>query len=170
MEYFLQLSKKKVALTDNLCCFKEVIFHNPFIGGLSPLSFLKKIGEIKLLSYTFAHPFDYYPNLSGWALISKKERCLIKCRLYDLMYDLCSSFSDFDDLVITSMWRSESNNFKVGGKPDSKHLNGFAIDVRINEASKKLISTDKYEVIRSKNCIHIQRSAEHIINTIIEGK
>ncbi len=123
-----------------------------------------------MLSYTFAYPFDYKPNISGWAVLSKKERCKIRCRLYNLLYDICSSFAHFDDLVITSMWRSKKNNAKVGGKPDSKHLDGFAIDVRINEASRKLISTDKYEVIRSNNCIHIQRSAEYIINKVLEGK
>lgn len=121
-------------------------------------------------SFTFAYPFDYKPNIAGWAVLSKKERCRIKCRLYNLLYDICSSFSDFDDLVITSMWRSERNNKNIGGKPDSKHLEGFAIDVRINEASRRLISTDKYQVIRSNNCIHLQRSAEYIINKVLEGK
>lgn len=87
------------------------------------------------------------------------------------MYDLASTFPEFDDLVITSMWRSVSNNSskKVGGKPNSKHLDGFAIDVKLTSVSKKLKSCGLYEVIMSKNCIHIQRSAEFIKNKVLEG-
>lgn len=123
-----------------------------------------------MLSYTFAYPFDYKANLSGWAMLTKRERCKIKHRLYELLYDLCSTFPDFDDLIITSMWRSPSNNKKVGGKVDSKHLDGFAIDVKLTSVSKKLKTTDKYEVILSNNCIHIQRSAEFIRKKVLEGK
>lgn len=123
-----------------------------------------------MLSYTFMYPFDFQANISGWAILSKKERCKIRHRLYELLYDICSNFPYFDELVITSMWRSQRNNKNVGGKPDSKHLDGFAIDVRINEVSKKLKTTDKYEVIRSKNCIHIQRSAEFIKNKVLKGQ
>ena len=123
-----------------------------------------------MLSYTFQYPFDYKPNLSGWAMLTKKERYKIKHRLYELLYDICSTFPQFDDLIITSMWRSKKNNSQVGGKPDSKHLDGFAIDVRDNEVAKKLKSNHLYEVIRSKNCIHIQRSAEYIRKKVLEGK
>ena len=141
-----------------------------FVPGRNIRHIFFKMGEIKLLSYTFAYPFDYRPNLSGWAVLSKKERIKIKCRLYDLMYDLASSFLEFDNLIITSMWRSKKNNAQVGGKGDSKHLGGFAIDVRDNEVSRKLVSNHLYEVIKSRNCIHIQRSAEYIKSKIMEGK
>ena len=120
-------------------------------------------------SFTFKYPFDYRPNLSGWALLTKKERCRIKHRLYELMYDLASTFPDFDDLVITSMWRSPSNNKRVGGVANSKHLDGFAIDVKLTEVSKKLKSCKLYEVILSNNCIHIQRSAEFVKNKVLGG-
>lgn len=103
-------------------------------------------------------------------MLTKKERCKIKHRLYELLYDLCSTFPEFEDLIITSMWRSKKNNALVGGKPDSKHLDGFAIDVRDNEVARKLKSNHLYEVIKSKNCIHIQRSAEYIKNKILAGK
>ena len=74
-------------------------------------------------SFTFQYPFDFLPNISGWAMLTKKERCRIKHRLYELMYDLATTFPEFDDLVITSMWRSVTNNSckKVGGKSNSKH-------------------------------------------------
>ena len=122
-----------------------------------------------MYSFTFQYPFDYRPNISGWAMLTKKERCRIKHRLYELLYDLASTFPEFDDLIITSMWRSTSNNKRVGGKGDSKHLSGFAIDVKLTSVSKKLISCDLYEVILSNNCIHIQRSAEFIKNKVLEG-
>ena len=122
-----------------------------------------------MFSYTFQFPFDYRPNLSGWALLTKKERCRIKHRLYELLYDICSEFPDFDDLVITSMWRSKKNNAQIGGKSDSKHLSGFAIDFRINDVSKKLVSNELYEVIKSSNCIHVQRSASYIRNVVLKG-
>lgn len=122
-----------------------------------------------MLSYTFQYPFDYKPNLSGWAVLSKKERCKIKHRLYELLYDLCENFPEFDDLIITSMWRSVANNKNCGGKSDSKHLKGFAIDFKLNAVSKKLISTDKYQVLASNNCVHVQRSAEYVKNTIMLG-
>jgi len=123
-----------------------------------------------MLSYTFMYPFDYRPNLSGWAMLTKRERCRIRHRLYELLYDICSEFPDFDDLVITSMWRSKKNNAQIGGKADSKHLSGFAIDFRINEVSKKLVSNEKYQVIKSRNCFHVQRTSEFIKNKVIEGK
>ena len=129
--------------------------------------FLKE--RFKMQSFTFQHPFDFRPNISGWALLTKKERCRIKHRLYELMYDLATTFSEFDDLVITSMWRSDSNNKKVGGKVNSKHLDGFAIDVRLNAVSKKLKSCGLYEVIMSNNCIHIQRNSEFIKQKVLEG-
>lgn len=122
-----------------------------------------------MLSYTFQYPFDYRPNLSGWAMLTKKERCKIKHRLYELLYDICSTFPEFDDLIITSMWRSASNNKKVGGKVNSKHLDGFAIDVKLTAVSKKLKSCGLYEVIMSNNCLHIQRSVEFIRNKVLEG-
>lgn len=124
-----------------------------------------------MLSFTFQHPFDFQPNISGWAMLTKKERCRIKHRLYELMYDLASTFPEFDDLVITSMWRSVANNSskKVGGKPNSKHLDGFAIDVKLTSVSKKLKSCLLYEVIPSNNCIHIQRSSSFIKNRVLEG-
>ena len=122
-----------------------------------------------MYSFTFQYPFDYRPNISGWAMLTKKERCRIKHRLYELLYDLASTFPEFDDLIITSMWRSEANNKRVGGKSGSTHLGGFAIDVRLNAVSKKLKSCKLYEVILSNNCIHIQRSAEFIRNKVLEG-
>lgn len=120
-------------------------------------------------SFTFQYPFDFQPNIAGWANLTKKERCRIKHRLYELLYDLASTFPEFDDLIITSMWRSERNNKQVGGKVGSTHLGGFAIDVRLNAVSKKLKSCKLYEVIMSNNCIHIQRSAEFIRNKVLEG-
>lgn len=121
-------------------------------------------------SYTFQYPFDFKNNFSGWAVLSKRERCKIKHRLYELLYDIASTFPDFDDLIITSMWRSVSNNKRVGGKVNSKHLDGFAIDVRLNSVSKKLVSNDKYEVIMEKNCVHIQRSAEFVKSKVLKGQ
>lgn len=120
-------------------------------------------------SFTFQHPFDFQPNISGWAMLTKKERCRIKHRLYELLYDICSTFPEFDDLIITSMWRSASNNKKVSGKVNSKHLDGFAIDVKLTSVSKKLKSCLLYEVIMSNNCVHIQRSASFIKNRVLEG-
>lgn len=109
-------------------------------------------------------------NFNGWAMLTKKDRCKIKHRLYSLLYDICSDFPYFDDLIITSMWRSVANNKRIGGKPNSKHLDGFAIDVKLNEVSKKLVSTEKYQVIIEKNCVHIQRSAEYIKSKVLKGQ
>lgn len=120
-------------------------------------------------SFTFQHPFDFRPNISGWAMLSRKERCRIKHRLYELMYDLATTSPEFDDLVITSMWRSPSNNKRVGGVVNSKHLDGFAIDVKLTSVSKKLKSCKLYEVIFESNCVHIQRSAEFIKTKVLEG-
>jgi len=120
--------------------------------------------------FSFQYPFDFLPNFNGWAVLSKKERCKIKHRLYELMYDIASNYEHFDDLIVTSMWRSVSNNKKCGGKPDSKHLQGFAIDFHIDKFSKKLVSNDLYEVIPSPNCVHVQRSADYIRNKILKGK
>lgn len=132
-------------------------------------AFLKS-GEKKLQSYTFQYPFDFIHNFSGWAVLSKKERCRIKHRLYELLYDICSNFPDFDDLIITSMWRSVANNKRVGGKPNSKHLDGFAIDVKLDSVSKKLVSNNLYQVIIESNCVHIQRSEDFIKNKVLKGK
>lgn len=123
-------------------------------------------------SFTFQYPFDFLPNFNGWAVLSKKERCKIKHRLYELMYDIASNFEQFDDLTVTSMWRSEKNNSskQVGGKSDSKHLKGFAIDFRLNAVSKKLVSNHLYEVILSNNCVHVQRSNEYIKNKVLKGQ
>lgn len=121
--------------------------------------------------FSFQYPFDFLPNFNGWAVLSKKERCKIKHRLYALMYDIASNFQEFDDLIVTSMWRSVANNKskKVGGKPDSKHLQGFAIDFHIDKFSKKLVSNELYEVISSSNCIHVQRSGSYINNVVLKG-
>lgn len=121
-------------------------------------------------SFTFMYPFDFRQNFNGWAMLTKKERCRIKHRLYNLMYDLATNFPEFDDLIITSMWRSVANNKRVGGKSNSKHLDGFAIDVKLNSVSEKLVSNDKYEVIIEKNCVHIQRSEDFIKNKVLKGK
>lgn len=139
-----------------------------FQAGIIPAFF--KSGEKKLQSYTFQYPFDFIHNFSGWAVLSKKERCKIKHRLYGLMYDICSNFPEFDDLIITSMWRSVANNKRVGGKLDSKHLDGFAIDFHIDKFSKKLTSNELYEVIPSNNCIHVQRNATYIKNKVLKGR
>ena len=120
-------------------------------------------------SYTFQYPFDFKQNFSGWAVLSKRERCRIKHRLYELLYDIALTFPEFDDLIITSMWRSVANNKRVGGKVGSKHLDGFAIDVRLDSVSKKLVSNRLYEVILSNNCIHIQRSADYIRKKVLKG-
>lgn len=120
--------------------------------------------------FSFQYPFDFLPNFSGWAVLSKKERCKIKHRLYSLMYDIASNSENFDDLIVTSMWRSVANNKKVGGKPNSKHLDGFAIDFHIDKFSKKLTSNELYEVIQSANCIHVQRNATYIKNKVLKGQ
>lgn len=45
--------------------------------------------------------------------------------------------------VITSSWRSEEHNKKVGGSKTSSHLKGIAVDIAAPTSS------DKYEIIKS---------------------
>lgn len=43
---------------------------------------------------------------------------------------------------ITSSWRSEEHNKSVGGKPNSAHLRGLAVDIACDSSSKRLFMLD----------------------------
>jgi hypothetical protein len=69
------------------------------------------------------------------------------------------------DMVITSATRNPMANKAVSGNPDSRHLYGLAIDVRIWELPKPRIFRDElaailkpfgYQVILEKDHIHIE--------------
>ena len=44
--------------------------------------------------------------------------------------------------TITSSWRSEEHNKSVGGKPNSAHLRGLAVDIACDNSSKRLFILD----------------------------
>lgn len=120
-------------------------------------------------SFTLQNPFDYSPNFGGWSLLSNSERSAIKQRLFLLLADLADYVPAlFDGFQITSAFRSLENNLFVGGVVDSKHLNGYAIDVALNAFSNEfyqvycVLGSDKFEVIREKTHYHIQRSKNFI--------
>ena len=41
--------------------------------------------------------------------------------------------------VINSAWRSAEHNEKVGGKPDSSHLKGLAVDIKVTNSRQRFI-------------------------------
>ncbi len=121
-------------------------------------------------SFSFKFPFDYESNLNGWALLTKLERVAYQGRLYSLLFDLCNEVPHlYNDLVLTSMWRSKKNNSIVGGVAESKHLYGYAIDLRFNTASHMLFEIYKsnnlskgIRIIKEKNHYHLERSSYYI--------
>jgi uncharacterized protein YcbK (DUF882 family) len=72
------------------------------------------------------------------------------------------------DMVITSATRNELDNRAAGGRPDSKHLTGLAIDIRIRDMHKPHVVRDMlamelkefgYDVILEKDHMHIEYDA-----------
>ncbi len=41
--------------------------------------------------------------------------------------------------IINSAWRSVEHNEKVGGKPDSSHLKGLAVDIKVTNSRQRFI-------------------------------
>ncbi len=41
--------------------------------------------------------------------------------------------------IINSAWRSPEHNKKVGGKPNSSHLKGLAVDIKIENSRQRFI-------------------------------
>ena len=41
--------------------------------------------------------------------------------------------------IINSAWRSADHNEKVGGKPDSSHLKGLAVDIKVTNSRQRFI-------------------------------
>jgi zinc D-Ala-D-Ala carboxypeptidase len=41
--------------------------------------------------------------------------------------------------TINSAYRSPEQNARVGGKPNSSHLRGLAVDIRVNDSSTRYI-------------------------------
>jgi len=64
--------------------------------------------------------------------------------------DLARSYSDVP-FVITSSWRSKEHNNAVGGKPNSAHTRGLAVDLSARNSS------DRYNIIKSAIMAKIAR-------------
>lgn len=64
--------------------------------------------------------------------------------------DLARSYSDVP-FVITSSWRSKEHNKKVGGKPNSAHTRGLAVDLSARNSS------DRHNIIRAAIMAKIAR-------------
>lgn len=57
----------------------------------------------------------------------------------DALVDFCNINFPGKKILVTSCWRSLANNNREGGKPDSRHLKGQAIDFKIQGISPSIL-------------------------------
>jgi len=49
--------------------------------------------------------------------------------------------------IINSAWRSEEDNKRVGGKPDSSHLKGLAVDIKATNSRQRGLILDALRAV-----------------------
>ncbi|SDO04213.1 Peptidase M15 [Desulfonauticus submarinus] len=73
---------------------------------------------------------------------------------------------------ITSGFRCEKHNREVGGKPDSAHLGGWAVDIRATNSKARykiitaLINCGFTRIGIGKNFIHADKDPEKVQNVV----
>ena len=74
--------------------------------------------------------------------------------------------------IINSAYRSPEQNVRVGGKPNSSHLRGLAVDIRANDSSTRyivlnaLISVGFNRIGIASSFIHVDDDKEKSNNVI----
>jgi uncharacterized protein YcbK (DUF882 family) len=74
--------------------------------------------------------------------------------------------------IINSAYRNADQNARVGGKPNSSHLKGLAVDIRANDSStryivlKALISIGFNRIGVASSFIHVDDDKEKASNVI----
>ena len=74
--------------------------------------------------------------------------------------------------IINSAYRSPEQNARVGGKPNSSHLRGLAVDIRANDSSTRyivlnaLISVGFNRIGVASSFIHVDDDKEKANNVI----
>lgn len=74
--------------------------------------------------------------------------------------------------IINSAYRSPEQNARVGGKPNSSHLRGLAVDIRANDSSTRyivlnaLISVGFNRIGIASSFIHVDDDKEKSNNVI----
>tara|TARA_R110001592_G_scaffold99846_2_gene284064 strand:+ start:651 stop:944 length:294 start_codon:yes stop_codon:yes gene_type:complete len=74
--------------------------------------------------------------------------------------------------IINSAYRSPEQNARVGGKPNSSHLRGLAVDIRANDSSTRyivlnaLISVGFNRIGIASSFIHVDDDKEKANNVI----
>ena len=74
--------------------------------------------------------------------------------------------------IINSAYRSPDQNARVGGKPNSSHLRGLAVDIRANDSSTRyivlnaLISVGFNRIGVASSFIHVDDDKEKANNVI----
>jgi uncharacterized protein YcbK (DUF882 family) len=88
-------------------------------------------------------------------------------RLLDIARDIAGS-----RFIITSGFRTEEENKKVGGLKNSKHLYGEAVDLRIEGGTRAakviqgLLKINTFEVIIEEDHIHVEYNPEQIASKL----
>jgi hypothetical protein len=75
------------------------------------------------------------------------------------MLDDARSIAD-TPFTITSSWRSKKHNAEVGGKPNSAHLRGTAIDVVCMSSHQRIVMVDAF-IMAGFNRIGIAKTFIH---------
>ncbi len=73
--------------------------------------------------------------------------CRCGCGNYEMLPEFMDKLEEFrvlynKPILVTSAKRCENWNMKVGGKPDSQHLTGNAVDISVFDEQKR------YQIIR----------------------
>jgi uncharacterized protein YcbK (DUF882 family) len=74
--------------------------------------------------------------------------------------------------IINSAYRTKEHNAKVGGKPNSSHLKGLAVDIKATDSRTRFLILDALMIVGfnrigiAKTFIHVDLSKEKSQNVI----